>query len=98
MMDENPVLAFQRNDVSDCTQGNQVEAPPQIEVRERTSFQQSVTKFEDNADTAKIAEGEIPDGLRIDDRDTLRQLRFRLMVVEHDYIRATGMDLGDFGA
>src|SRR5450432_3959496 len=98
MVDENPVLAFQRNDVSDCTQGNQVEAPPQIEVHKRTSFQESVAEFEDDADTAKIAEGGVPDGLRIDDRNTLRQLRFRLMVVEHDDIRATGMDLGNFGA
>src|ERR1041385_4683297 len=96
-MDKNPVLPFQRHNVGNSAKRDEVEPRAQIEARQRTRFQQSVTKLENDSDAAEITKFAIGAGLWINEGDTLRQLRFGLMMIEHDHIRPQRAKVGDFG-
>ncbi len=97
-MDEDPVFVLQRDDVRHRPERDQIQSLAQVEIRERTGFEQSVGQLEDKANTAKISEGGVGDRFGIDDGNALRKFPFRFVMVEHDHIRAARANASDFSA
>src|SRR4051812_43016488 len=73
---ESSILTVQGNDIGYRPKSDEIEVSSQIETRNGPSFEQSVAKFKDDADTAEIPKGTAFLDLRVNDRDAFRQVCF----------------------
>src|SRR6266436_402492 len=64
-------------------------------MRQRAGSQKRMAKFEDDADAAEILQTTAR-GFRINDRNTIGQLRFGFMMIEHNHIRTAPAKIDNF--
>ena len=96
MMHQNAVFRLERDDVGDCPERDEIEPLSQIEIRKRAGLEQSVAEFEDNSDTAEIVEGRVSRRLGLTTATQSGSVAFRLVMIEHDHIRAACTKIGNF--
>src|SRR5262245_50193590 len=95
-MDKDSILTLERHNVGHGPERDQVEPSAQVEVWKGACFEQSVAKFENDSNAAKVAESGILCGLRVYDRNAIGQSAFRFVMIEHDHLRTARADVSDF--
>ena len=93
MLHEDAIFILKRHKIGDRPERHEIEMLAQIEVRERTPFQQRVRDFENKPDAAQVVKSLA--ALRIHERDTLRQRAFDFVMINHDRIDAIRLQRGD---